>query len=52
MSSSVVAFALATADVAVIAGGAALVAFLAWFFFGEKQARQACATVCKRSRSS
>jgi P-type Cu+ transporter len=41
MTSSVVAFALAADDVAVIASGVALIAFLVWFFFGEKQARRA-----------
>jgi hypothetical protein len=34
-------FAVSGADVAVIAGGVASIAFLAWFFFGKRQAHRA-----------
>lgn len=40
-ATSTVAFALSAADVAVVVGGLALIAFLVWFFFGEKQTRRA-----------
>ncbi len=39
-AASVIAFALSASDVAVIGGGGASIAFLAWFFFGQRQAHK------------